>query len=72
MGLAAGDGWIAVSTDKNRVRIFTIGGAQRQIIEIGGQIIATSGHEDLLFISFHNGIGKAYFCIKRKADGMKN
>ncbi|ODM89697.1 WD repeat and HMG-box DNA-binding protein 1, partial [Orchesella cincta] len=57
VGLAAGDGWLAASTDMNRVRIFTIGGAQKQIIEVGGPIITTSGHEDLLFITFHNGIG---------------
>lgn len=61
IGLAAGDGWIAAATDMNRIRLFTVGGAQRQIIEVGGQIISTAGHEDLLFISYHNGIGTARY-----------
>jgi len=66
IGLAAGDGWLAASSDMNRIRIFTIGGAQKQIIEIGGQIITTSGHEDLLFVTFHNGIGKNKYFLKTK------
>jgi hypothetical protein len=52
-----GTGWFAVATDMNRIRIFTIGGVQRNVLDIGGQIIAISGHEDLLFVTFHSGIG---------------
>lgn len=55
---AIGSGWFAIGTNMNRLRIFTIGGVQRNLIDIGGQIIAISGHEDLLFVTYHTGIGK--------------
>lgn len=57
-GLAIGTGWLAAATDINRLRIFSVGGFQKDIVEVGGQIIAISGHEDLLFVTYHNGIGK--------------
>jgi len=62
-GLAIGTGWLAAATDANRLRLFTIGGVQKGIVEIAGQIVAISGHEDLLFVTFHNGFGLYFFII---------
>jgi hypothetical protein len=57
-GLAIGSGWLAAATSVNRLRLFSLGGVQKGLVEVGGQIVATSGNEDLLFVAFHSGFGK--------------
>ena len=51
--VALGDTWIAVATDKNYIRLFSLGGTQREIISIpGGQVVTLSGRGDQLIIVY--------------------
>ena len=51
--VALGDTWVAVATDKNYIRLFSLGGTQREIISIpGGQVVTLSGRGDQLIIVY--------------------
>ena len=55
---AAGDGWVAVGTSGQMIRVFTAGGVQLAIVSVAGPIVAMSGHEKKLMCIYHSGIGK--------------
>ena len=49
--VALGDTWVAVATDKNYIRLFSLGGTQREIISIpGGQVVTLSGRDQLIIV----------------------
>ena len=52
-GVAAGEGWVAVSTSKNNLRLFSGWGAQREIISLPGSTVSLVGTAGKLFIVFH-------------------
>ena len=56
--ICLGDGWCAAATDKQLVRIFTLGGVQRDILSVAGPIVAVAGHMHQLLIVYHKGMGK--------------
>ena len=52
-GVAAGEGWVAVATSKNNLRIFSAWGVQREIISVAGSFVSLVGTADKLFVVFH-------------------
>ncbi|XP_078484229.1 WD repeat and HMG-box DNA binding protein 1 [Ciona intestinalis] len=58
--VTTGDGWIAVCTDALQVRFFTLGGIQRQILSIPGNVVAMAASMDQLLVAYHitQGFGK--------------
>ena len=52
-GVAAGEGWVAVSTSKHYVRLFTAWGIQREIISVSGPLVSLVGSGDQLFVVTH-------------------
>jgi len=56
--LTVGDNFIAVATSKRNLRIFMIGGTQREILAVPGPVVAMNGLGNHLLIAYHAGIGK--------------
>ncbi|XP_011171190.1 WD repeat and HMG-box DNA-binding protein 1 [Solenopsis invicta] len=55
--LAAGDNFIAVATSRRNLRLFMIGGTQREILALPGPIVTMNGLGNHLVIAYHAGIG---------------
>ncbi|XP_070571111.1 WD repeat and HMG-box DNA-binding protein 1-like isoform X2 [Ptychodera flava] len=55
--ITLGYGWLAVATDKRLVRLFSIGGLQREIISIPGPVVCLAGHGTQLLIIYHMATG---------------
>nr|XP_023695676.1 WD repeat and HMG-box DNA-binding protein 1 [Paramormyrops kingsleyae]XP_023695677.1 WD repeat and HMG-box DNA-binding protein 1 [Paramormyrops kingsleyae] len=52
-----GQGWGAAATSARLIRIFSIGGVQKEIFSLPGPIVCMAGHGEQLFIVFHRGTG---------------
>ncbi|XP_019723126.1 WD repeat and HMG-box DNA-binding protein 1 isoform X1 [Hippocampus comes] len=55
--LCLGQGWAAVATSTLIVRLFTIGGVQREIFSLPGAVVCMAGHGEQLLIVYHRGTG---------------
>uniref|UniRef100_A0A8C9RLC1 WD repeat and HMG-box DNA-binding protein 1 n=1 Tax=Scleropages formosus TaxID=113540 RepID=A0A8C9RLC1_SCLFO len=55
--LCLGQGWAAVATSALLVRIFSIGGLQREIFSLPGPAVCMAGHGQQLLIAYHRGTG---------------
>ncbi|XP_033334142.2 WD repeat and HMG-box DNA-binding protein 1 isoform X2 [Megalopta genalis] len=55
--VAAGDTFVALATSKRNLRLFTVGGTQREIVSLPGPVVAMNGLKNALVIAYHNGIG---------------
>ncbi|XP_062905231.1 WD repeat and HMG-box DNA-binding protein 1 isoform X1 [Mobula hypostoma] len=55
--ICLGQGWAAVSTSALIVRIFSIGGIQKELFSLPGPVVSMSGHGEQLMISYHQGTG---------------
>ncbi|KZC07659.1 PREDICTED: WD repeat and HMG-box DNA-binding protein 1 [Dufourea novaeangliae] len=55
--VAAGDTFVALATSKRNLRIFTVGGTQREIISLPGPVVAMNGLRNTVVIAYHSGIG---------------
>ncbi|XP_051872624.1 LOW QUALITY PROTEIN: WD repeat and HMG-box DNA-binding protein 1 [Pristis pectinata] len=55
--ICLGQGWAAVSTSALIVRIFSIGGIQKELFSLMGPVVSMSGHGEQLMISYHQGTG---------------
>ncbi|XP_076237790.1 WD repeat and HMG-box DNA-binding protein 1 [Calliopsis andreniformis] len=55
--IAAGDNFVALSTSRKNLRIFTVGGTQREIIALPGPVVTMNGLKNALVVAYHNGIG---------------
>lgn len=51
--VATGSSFVAVATDKRFLRVFTIGGVQRDILSLPGPVVCMSGHKEQLMVVFH-------------------
>lgn len=51
--MATGSSFVAVATDKRFLRLFTMGGVQRDIFSLPGPVVCMSGHRDQLMAVFH-------------------
>ena len=47
---------MAAATDRRNLRIFTVGGMQREVLALPGPTVAMSGFKDKLMISAHLGL----------------
>lgn len=54
-GLAVTADWIAVATSMRFIRLFTLGGIQREIVSIPGPIVAINGSRNRLVVVHHYG-----------------
>lgn len=59
--IAAGDNFVALSTSRRNLRIFTVGGTQREIVALPGPVVAMNGLRNALIVAYHNGIGAVSF-----------
>ena len=41
--VAMGDGWIAVATNKRLLRLFSVGGVQKEVLSLPGQPVTLAG-----------------------------
>ncbi|XP_037104010.1 WD repeat and HMG-box DNA-binding protein 1 isoform X2 [Syngnathus acus] len=55
--LCLGQGWAAVATNALMVRLFSIGGVQREIFSLPGAVVCMAGHGEHLLIVYHRGTG---------------
>lgn len=53
--LCLGQGWAAVATSALMVRLFSIGGVQKEIFSLPGAVVCMAGHGEQLLIVYHRG-----------------
>uniref|UniRef100_A0A3Q3BE51 WD repeat and HMG-box DNA-binding protein 1 n=1 Tax=Kryptolebias marmoratus TaxID=37003 RepID=A0A3Q3BE51_KRYMA len=51
--LCLGQGWAAVATSALMLRLFSIGGVQRQLFSLPGPVVCMSGHGEQLLVVYH-------------------
>jgi len=54
-GVAAGQSWVAVATDKYHLRLFTAGGMQMEVMMMPGPLVTMVGEGDSLLLIYHSG-----------------
>ncbi|XP_028837844.1 WD repeat and HMG-box DNA-binding protein 1 isoform X2 [Denticeps clupeoides] len=52
-----GQGWAAAATSALLVRLFSIGGVQREMFSLPGPVVCMVGHGEQLLIAYHRGTG---------------
>ncbi|XP_010630836.1 WD repeat and HMG-box DNA-binding protein 1 isoform X1 [Fukomys damarensis] len=52
-----GQGWAAAATSALLLRLFSIGGVQKEIFSLPGPVVSLAGHREQLFIVYHRGTG---------------
>ncbi|KAK0078713.1 hypothetical protein PV325_002159 [Microctonus aethiopoides] len=55
--IAAGNNFIALGTSRRNIRLFMIGGVQREIIAVPGPIVSMNALDSHLIVAYHTGIG---------------
>ncbi|XP_030308040.1 WD repeat and HMG-box DNA-binding protein 1 [Calypte anna] len=55
--ICLGQGWAACATSALLVRVFTVGGVQREIFSFPGPVVSMAGHGEQLMIIYHRGTG---------------
>ncbi|XP_014482710.1 PREDICTED: WD repeat and HMG-box DNA-binding protein 1 [Dinoponera quadriceps] len=55
--IAVGDNFVAVATSKRNLRIFMIGGTQREVLGLPGHVVAMNGLRNHLLIAYHAAVG---------------
>ncbi|XP_029354075.1 WD repeat and HMG-box DNA-binding protein 1 isoform X2 [Echeneis naucrates] len=55
--LCLGQGWAAVATSTLMIRLFSIGGLQREIFSLPGPVVCMTGHGEQLLIVYHRATG---------------
>ncbi|XP_016105614.1 WD repeat and HMG-box DNA-binding protein 1 isoform X2 [Sinocyclocheilus grahami] len=55
--LCLGQGWAAVATSALMVRLFSVGGVQKEIFSLPGDVVCMAGHGEQLLIVCHRGTG---------------
>ncbi|RZF44928.1 hypothetical protein LSTR_LSTR013118 [Laodelphax striatellus] len=55
--VAVGLGWLAVATDTRLLRLFTVGGNQREVLSLPGPVVCMAGWKSLLAVVFHSSAG---------------
>ncbi|NXI54311.1 WDHD1 protein, partial [Chloroceryle aenea] len=52
-----GQGWAACATTALLVRVFTVGGVQKEIFSLPGPVVSMAGHGEQLMVIYHRGTG---------------
>ncbi|XP_025153504.1 WD repeat and HMG-box DNA-binding protein 1 isoform X2 [Harpegnathos saltator] len=55
--IAAGDNFVAAATSRRNLRIFMIGGTQREVIGLPGRVVTMNGLRNHLLIAYHTAVG---------------
>ncbi|POI32056.1 hypothetical protein CIB84_004190, partial [Bambusicola thoracicus] len=55
--ICLGQGWAACATSALLVRLFTVGGVQKEIFCLPGPVVAMAGHGEQLMVIYHRGTG---------------
>ncbi|NXL94080.1 WDHD1 protein, partial [Alectura lathami] len=55
--ICLGQGWAACATSALLVRLFTVGGVQKEIFSLPGPVVSMAGHGEQLMIVYHRGTG---------------
>ncbi|KAI1237476.1 hypothetical protein IHE44_0013550 [Lamprotornis superbus] len=53
--ICLGQGWAACATTALLVRVFTVGGVQREIFSLPGPVVSMAGHGEQLMVVYHRG-----------------
>ncbi|VTJ71024.1 Hypothetical predicted protein, partial [Marmota monax] len=51
--ICLGQGWAAAATSALLLRLFTIGGVQKEVFSLPGPVVSMAGHGEQLFIIYH-------------------
>lgn len=57
LAVCLGQGWVACGTSSLLLRVFTVGGVQREIFSLLGPVVSMTGHGEQLMIVYHRGVG---------------
>ncbi|XP_078498760.1 WD repeat and HMG-box DNA-binding protein 1 [Lissotriton helveticus] len=57
LAVCLGQGWVACGTSSLLLRVFTVGGVQREIFSLLGPVVSMAGHGEQLMIVYHRGVG---------------
>uniref|UniRef100_A0A8C5XEU0 WD repeat and HMG-box DNA-binding protein 1 n=1 Tax=Microcebus murinus TaxID=30608 RepID=A0A8C5XEU0_MICMU len=55
--ICLGQGWAAAATSALLLRLFTIGGVQKEVFSLPGPVVSMAGHGEQLFVVYHRGTG---------------
>ncbi|KAL6113645.1 wdhd1 [Pungitius sinensis] len=55
--LCLGGGWAAVATSALMLRLFSVGGVQREVFSLQGNVVCMAGHGEQLLIAYHRAPG---------------
>jgi len=55
LGVAAGEGWVAVATSLHYLRMFTGWGMEREVISLAGPLVSMAGSDSRLVLAVHAG-----------------
>nr|XP_029543321.1 WD repeat and HMG-box DNA-binding protein 1 isoform X2 [Oncorhynchus nerka] len=55
--LCLGQGWVAAATSALMLRLFSIGGVQRELFSLPGPVVCIAGHGEQLLVVYHRGTG---------------
>uniref|UniRef100_A0A8C7JJ74 WD repeat and HMG-box DNA-binding protein 1 n=1 Tax=Oncorhynchus kisutch TaxID=8019 RepID=A0A8C7JJ74_ONCKI len=55
--LCLGQGWAAAATSALILRLFSIGGVQRELFSLPGPVVCIAGHGEQLLVVYHRGTG---------------
>ncbi|XP_006120180.2 WD repeat and HMG-box DNA-binding protein 1 [Pelodiscus sinensis] len=55
--ICLGQGWAACATSAMLIRVFTIGGVQKEIFSLPGPVVSMAGHGEQLVVIYHRGTG---------------
>lgn len=58
--LCLGQGWAAVATSALMVRLFSVGGLQKEMFSLPGAVVCMAGHGEQLLIAYHRGSYKCF------------
>ena len=50
-----GQGWAAAATSALTLRLFSIGGVQKELFSLPGQVVSMAAHGEQLLIVYHRG-----------------
>uniref|UniRef100_A0A8C4ZQD5 WD repeat and HMG-box DNA binding protein 1 n=1 Tax=Gadus morhua TaxID=8049 RepID=A0A8C4ZQD5_GADMO len=55
--LVLGQGWAAAATSARTLRLFTVGGVQKEIFSLPGHVVSMAAHGEQLLVVYHRGTG---------------
>ncbi|KAM4744117.1 WD repeat and HMG-box DNA-binding protein 1 [Anableps anableps] len=55
--LCLGQGWAAIATSSLLLRLFSIGGVQREMFSVPGPVVCMAGHGEQLLVVYHRATG---------------